>query len=363
MKKALNSILIPFIALILTFANVPSVSAHTPIGSGDNESLGSATVIPYSDKSWAVYTDLHTSGEAQYYRFEATKGELVPIQLYTSPSKEEAGFTPSFALMGPGIENQAAIPGYVEKPANAGIQLVKGIAPAQATYEAFAPSVFIQVADLSFVAPATGTYFVAVFDELRGGRYGVAIGDAESFTLTQWITTPLAFSSIYAWEGQSVFLVYLPAMLILGLGIALLIGRKRRGQSGLDLIGWVAAVAGLLFLGTGATTTTQMIVSLIRSTPDALVIATVFLAVLPMILGVLTLRLAMRKSGRWTLSSRISLALLGVAALFVWAGFLIGPAMIIVSALIPNKIGLASGVAAPNRDMSHLLPAEKQTLN
>lgn len=361
MKKALNSMLITLIALILTFANVPSVSAHTPIGSGDNKSLGSATVIPSSEKSWAVYTDLHNSGEAQYYRFEATKGELIPIQLYTSPAKDEAGFMPSFVLMGPGIENQGAIPGYIQKPADAGALVIKGVAPAQATYEAFSSSVFNQVGELSFVAPANGTYYVAVFDELRGGRYGVAIGAAEAFTLTQWITTPMAFVSIYAWEGQSVLLVYLPAFLILVLGLAILLRRQRRGQP-LDLIGWVSATAGLLFIGTGSVVATQMVVSLLRSTPDALVIATVLFALLPALVGFLTLRLAIQKSGRWTIVSRIFLAILGVAALSVWAGLVIGPILAIASAALPAKTAIPSAIAGSQREIRSALKNEGQTI-
>ena len=322
--------------LVLSLVLVPTASAHTPIGPGNNESLASATVIPNSAKSWAVYAELHTGGEAQYYRFDATKGETVPIQLYTSPSKQDAGFVPSFVLMGPGIPNQGSIPSYVEKPAGAGYLVVPGAKPAQATYEAFVPSVFVQVAELSFVAPADGTYYVAVFNDTRGGHYGVAIGSAETFTPYQWISGPFAYPSIYVWEGQNLLLVYLPAFLVFAIGIGWLVRRQRRGQS-LDLVGWLAAIAGLLFLGTGATVATQSIFALLRSTPDALLVATVLFAALPIVLGVLTLRLAIRSSGRWTVRSRIYLALLGVLAIIFWAGWLVGSGIAIVAALIPSR--------------------------
>jgi hypothetical protein len=79
-----------------------------------------------------------------------------------------------------------------------------------------------------------------------------------------------------------------------------------------------------------------MAVSLMRSRPDALLIATVLLATLPMVVGVLTLLLAMRRSGRWTAGSRLYLALLGVAALVVWAGWLVGPGLAMVAAFAPS---------------------------
>jgi hypothetical protein len=337
------------LALILTLGLVvvPTATAHKPIGPGNNESLASATLIPDSTKSWAVYADLHKGGEAQYYKFEATGGEKVPIQLYTSPSKQDAGFTPSFVLMGPGIPDKGSVPSYVETPAGAGHMVITGTRPAQATYEAFSPSVYVQVAEASLEAPADGTYYVAVYDDERGGHYGVAIGDREAFTPYQWIVTPLAFSSIYAWEGRSLFLVYAPAFLIVVLGLGLLIRRQRRRQR-LDLVGWLAAIAGLLFLGSGATVASQMAVSLMRSTPDALVVATVILATLPIVVSVLTLHLAMRRSGRWTLGSRIYLALLGVVALVIWAGWLVGPGLAIVAALVPSAASPepATGVEA-----------------
>jgi hypothetical protein len=105
------------------------------------------------------------------------------------------------------------------------------------------------------------------------------------------------------WEGQSLFLVYAPALLIVVLGLGLLIRRQRRERP-LGLATWMAAIASLLFIGSEATVASQMAVSLLPSTPDALVISTVLLAMLPMVVGVLTLLHAMRRSWYWTLDSK-----------------------------------------------------------
>lgn len=327
--------------LILVLAFAPVASAHTPIGAGSNERLASATLIPDSTKSWAVYTDLHEGGEAQYYKFAATKGEKIPITLYTSPSKQDAAFLPGFVLIGPGIANQGAVPSYVETPAGAGHRVVKGTRPAHATYEAFAPSSFVQVADIVFEAPAAGTYYVAVQNDERGGHYGVAIGEREASTVYEWIVNPLAFPSIYAWERQSLLLVFAPAFLLLALGLGLLFRRHRWGQR-LDSAGWMAASASLLFMGSGVTVASQMAVSLLRSPADALVIFTVLFAALPVLFGVLALRLAVRRSGHWNLRSRIYLALLSVAALVFWAGWLVGSGLAIAAAFVPAKAAQAS---------------------
>jgi len=124
--------------------------------------------------------------------------------------------------------------------------------------------------------------------------------------------------------------------LILALGLGLLIRRHRRGRR-LDLAGWLAASAGLLFMGSGATVAAQMAVSLLRAPADTLVIFTVIIAALPVLLGVITLRLAIRRSGQWNWRSRIFLAFLSGAALLFWAGWLVGSGLAITAAFVPAQ--------------------------
>lgn len=318
---------------VFNFAATPVAMAHTPIAVGNNESLQGATLIPDATKSWASYAELHESGEAQYFQFDAAQGTVIPISLYTSPADEEADFAPSFVLMGPGIPSQGSVPDYIEVPLAAGQMVLKGVRPAEATFEAFAPSAFVEVAKLSFEAPTDGTYYVAVFDEERGGRYGVAIGSRETSTLYEWIVNPLAFPAIYVWSGQNWFLIFVPALLAFALGIGILLRSKRK----LDSAAWIAAIAGLFFIGSGVTVASQMIVSLLKAPADGFVIVTIFLAVLPIVLGLFTLRVAALAGPQWTLRSRAGLLLLGVLALFLWSGWIVGPALAIIAAVLPTK--------------------------
>lgn len=324
------------LALSTALLAVPMASAHTPLNPGSNATLAGATVIPDSLKSWAVYAELPHARAVQYYEFDATKGEKVPIELFTSSAEQRQGFAPNFVLIGPGIPNGGTTPSYVESPPNAGRMVFAGASAAHGTYEAFSPSVFFSVAATNFIAPADGTYYVSVFDEQRGGRYGIAIGDAERFTAYQWVTTPLAFSRIYRWEGQNPLLVYLPAFLVLVIGVSLLVRSGRRARP-LDLPARLGAIAGLLFIGSSVTVAEQMAISLMRSVPDASVIATLVLVTLPLVVGVLTLLLALRRSERWTILWRLMLAALGVVALAVWAGWIVGPALAAVAAFVPSR--------------------------
>jgi len=339
----MNRLLIGLVLVLAATLVIASVaSAHTPIRSGSNGTLAGATVISDSRKSWAVYAELPHARSAQYYRFYATKGEQVPISLFASPAEQGTGFAPSFAITGPGVPNQGTVPSYIEAPPGTRRMLFQGAAAARGTYEPFAPSVFFSIANTDLTVPADGTYYVSVFDDQRGGRYGIAIGKAETSTLYEWITMPLALSRIYRWEGQSIAMVFLPAFLVLVVGVGLMIRRQRRGRA-LDLPGWLGAIAGLLFVGSSVTVATQMVFSLMRSVPDASVIVTLVLLTLPLVVGVLTLRLVTGRSERWTPLSRALLAVLGVVALAVWAGWIVAPALAVVAAFVPARSVTARG--------------------
>ncbi len=329
----------PGVAIALMLAALlilPSVSAHAPLGSGYNESLATATRVPDPTKSWAIYAGLHEGGEAQYYVFDMTRGERIHLSLLTTTAPEDGDFTPGLLLMGPGLAHQGFVPPFVETPPGAGILAVNGTRPAQATYEAFAPSSYVQLADVALDAPRNGTYYVAVQDPSRGGPYGLAIGDRESFTLSEWLLMPWSLLSVYTWERQSLPVVLLPAMATMAAGLVLLLRRHRAGKP-LDVSRLIAAVAGLLFLGTGATVLSQMILSMSRSSVDAFAIVTLTFAVIPVLLGLLTLRLVLRGSMRWSRRGRLYLAILGGGALFAWAGFVIGPILALAAAVLPSK--------------------------
>lgn len=324
---------------------IPTATAHAPLGAGSNESLATATRVIDPTKSWAVYADLHEGGEAQYYVFDITQGQRIHVSLLTTAAAEDANFTPGLLLMGPGLPSQGFVPSYVEVPAAAAVLAVNGTRPSQATYEAFAPSSFLQLVDVALDAPANGTYYVAVQDPVRGGHYGLAIGDRESFTLTEWFFTPWSLLSVYEWEQQSLPVVLLPAIATAAAGLVLLVRRHRAGKP-LDVTGWTAAVAGLLFLGTGATVLSQMILSISRSSLDAFALVTLTFALIPVLLGLLTLRLVLRDSGRWTRRSRVYLAILGGGALFAWAGFVVGPVLVLAATVLPAKSTGETGAMA-----------------
>jgi hypothetical protein len=321
--------------MAVVLATAPAAPAHAPLSAGSNESLATATQVDDPTKSWAVYADLHEGGEAQYYRFQAARGDSIPLQVLRSPAEDESGFVPGLAIMGPGVVDEGTPPAFLQRPAGAGVRVVPGDPSPDVSYEPFSPSAMREIAGSTLAVPQDGTYYVAVYGNDRGGRYGLAIGSRESFTPAEWLTVPLFFATIYSWEGQPLWRVYLPAGIVVVAGLVLLALRRRRSADGLGLAGWVASLAGLLFIASGTTVAVQMILALVRSGLDPGLVATVFLAGLPVALGAGLLVVAERRSGHWSLGARVLLAVLGLAGLLVWGGWMVGPALAVLAAVLP----------------------------
>lgn len=326
-------------------------SGHSPLISGDKGSLSEAMFIPDPTKSWAIYGALHENREVDYYRFEIHKGERISISLMKPPTPENREFMPGFVLMGPGLTNQGQIPGYVEQPAGLHSVVVMGVQPAEATYEPFAPSSFYNLAELSIPAPDSGMYYIAVYEPERGGHYSLAIGERETFSLTEWILIPIRLISIYQWEGQSICMIFLPIIVPLALGLIFFWKKNQIPQTPFE---WAGILAGMLFLCTGFTVIFQMVMALSYTQLRQEVIITIVVALIPVILGIAVIRSIMNNRENVDIRKRTYLAALGILALFIWAGYLVGPVLAVLAGVIPaRKTETIRRTKRQNRIMIH----------
>ncbi|MGZ8932959.1 MAG: hypothetical protein ACXW06_06750, partial [Halobacteriota archaeon] len=181
-----HALIIFFAVLAICALFTPIVSAHSPVFPGNNKSLDSAYVVNDPTKSWALYTTLQP-GQVQYYRFDITQGESIYVQLYKNTEASNLGFLPSFVLMGPGLTSNGTVPANVAVPPGASSIVMQGQQPNEATYEGFGPGSFYNLGSVEVKAPATGTYYVAVYDAANGGAYGLAIGERETYTPTEYV--------------------------------------------------------------------------------------------------------------------------------------------------------------------------------
>ena len=341
--------LIPFFAILLTIlVLVPAtaVLAHSPVFPEENHSPSTAYEISDPDKSWAIYTALEHEG-VDYYRFTRVSGEKIQISLIVPESPSDSGFLPSFALLGPSLTPDGHLIEHIEVPYGYGSITVNSSDPWQAIYEPFTPSWFYEVGSLTISAAEDGTYYIAVFDPVQhndihshthqDAKYAIIVGYLEAFTPLELVLIPYSVQEIYSWEGQNQFIIFLPMILVLVVGGVILYWRRRQGKNPNGISKWLAAVGGLAFLGSALGTIYQMCLALNASGLTVEAVITLTVAAISIVLGFITLRYALRNKPDLTIPRRVGLIISGVIALFLWSGFYLGPALVIVSALMPRS--------------------------
>lgn len=319
---------------------IPLVLAHAPLGTQDNESIDTATVIPDPTKSWALYSALNSDGDVQYYTFNITSGQTIHVLMYKSLRSQDANFEPTLVLMGQTVNATGDVPSKITVPEGYNAEIIHPIAT-QPSYEPFSPGVLGYVAKLTITDAASGQYYLVVYeasDSPSGGNYGIAIGDRETYTIDEWVLIPYDLLSIYQWEGQNIAVILAPMIATIIVGILLVAWKQRKQHNLANPMAWLASIAGLSFMGTAASTLYQILFCAAQVPVGIEVIITLVFAIIPLILGLLTLRLALKTSTSKSIRKRIYFVILGVAALFIWAGLIIGPILAIVAALMPTNL-------------------------
>lgn len=322
------------IVTLILLANI--VQAHVPLFPEGNENISSAMLISDPGKSWAIYSTLSPE-RPQYYSFYIDKGKEIQLSLLKATDPKEKGFEPSMALIVPGIESKESLPGYVIVPKGYGAIAVKSNRSEQAVYEPFGPSSYDQLSDLDIAAPESGVYYVAAYGNRNNsnmnssmiGHYGLAIGYREEFTFTERILTPLRLISVYQWEGQSLSTILMPML------VAILVGLFIIWRSTIRTLFYRAGtLAGFLILGTSATVLSQMAFGLIHAPAGSEVAITVLLAIIPVVLGVVAVRLSRGEAG---ILQRVVMAVIGTIALLAGYGLIAGPLLAIAASVLPSR--------------------------
>jgi hypothetical protein len=327
-----NRLLVAFFLLLTLLAPTMAAWAHTPLKpEGENDSLEEALVIPDPTKSWTLYRELHEAGEVEYFRLELREGERFYVSIYT-PRNEGSKFSPRLVVMGPDIPLGLQPPEFVEVPQGYTAVTLHVERPERPEYEPFTPASYYYLASFDMEVQGEGVYYFAVFDPSHEGRYGVAMGYRETFTLTEWLLIPFDLVRIHQWEGQSLALILAPLILTLALGVAFTLLRlseimSPRGASGMT--------AGLLYIGTGLMTLMQMVFALSGDFSGSMVLTMVFV-LLPLIFGVELMRRSIKVMRTPTTADRGTFVLIGALGLATWAGFLIGPTLAVLTGLLPK---------------------------
>jgi hypothetical protein len=262
MNQLKNHLLI--ISLIILFSTF-LVQAHVPQFAQDNRRLEAAKTIEAPLKTWVIYSELEGKDVPNYYIFKIEKGQKLKMQIIT----KSPAFTPMLTIMGPGIVSRDNPPEFIETPNEGGIKVVSGKNPGKATYEAHAPSSYFEVIRVEEVIKEGGTYYLAVYDLKGGGRYGLSIGNRESFELSEWLLIPVNVLR----RGDYDTAAPMTTFILMG------------------------SFSAFLYIGSSAMTLIQMMIAIYAAGIANEVVITIFKAIIPLITGLALLHTSGADSG------------------------------------------------------------------
>ena len=322
-----------FFFVFLSFI-ISSAIAHTPLNPIEEiHSLETAFEVPNPTKSWTLYRELHHEGEAEYFKLHLNVGERLRVNLYIK--RIEGNFNPNLIIMGEDLQLADSLPSFIEIPEGFGAYLIEPSIPEKPEYEPFTPASYYYLIDVDETISKEGDYYLAVYEpNLEEGKYGIAIGYKEEFTLSEWLLIPFDVISIHEWEGQSLIVILTPLLLSLVLGLVLFVWKS---LIKLNIFNALGIIVGLLYVGSGFMILMQMLIALYGSLFNSLVVLTLIFIALPLALGFFLLRKTIQTKGQLSKRDRVVFVVLGLVGLFAWSGLLLGPSLAIVAGILPNR--------------------------
>lgn len=191
----------------------PSVHAHKPLASDNNNVLEGATKIPDHKISWAIYQELEGTEEVDYYRFSARQGEIGFLHAgKTIPDIEKfQSSSPAVVLIGKNLDkakldaqnsqvrlahSRDTFYNHLNMHGNTGLVLEydNNSVPPKLFYEPFTQTSYLIRQELAIPSlSSTGEYAVAIYDgRLQSDglrKYVLAIGGSEDFGPIDFFTT------------------------------------------------------------------------------------------------------------------------------------------------------------------------------
>ncbi|MFC1802453.1 hypothetical protein ACFL0D_00635 [Thermoproteota archaeon] len=311
--------------LVIFCLSVASVSAHTPLDTdGNYNTPESSLVIENPTKSWTLYEDLD---DVNYYKLHLKEGETLKVNLYVS-LWSDSDFTPNLVVMGPDVEASDEPP--FTHPEDLGRKIIEGSRQDHPEYEPFTPASYYYVASYSHETSEEADYFVAVYSTDHSGKYGMALGSRETFTLIEWLKIPFDLVRIHLWEEQPFLLLFGPPFVAFVLG-GYFIFIRDRSSKGFSLV--LEKLGGLLYFSSGVMTLAQMMFYLLAAGLTGSALLTLVFVCAQIGLGIFL----MRKSKKtW-----IILIGVGVGGLLFWAGWIIGPILVFYAGITHKLVARA----------------------
>ncbi len=294
---------------------LPGLAAHVPSFDVAGSTPATAFVVEDPDKSWVFYDEVGSVGR-HWFRFDAAAGQELTLSMHVPPKARSA---PSLWLLGPGLP-----PGAPEG-APAGLGAIAVPPESRVNLEPFSPLAMKDAGSWRGAAPEAGTYY-ALVEAPPGTTYSLAIGARESFTAQEWMLVPVQRPSIQSWGGVPwPVAVAGEAIAVVAAAVA---ARALWAQGPRVLVGTLGA---WMVAGTALSVLLLAAIAVARAGWSGVVVIPIVFALLALGIGAAAWRTVQLGKPRW------QGAVWGVAAIVAWAGFIVGPLLLLAWAALPDR--------------------------
>jgi len=187
-----------FILVLILHLSGSNVQAHIPLDTDVVATREEPIVVEDHKISWAAYSQLTDAEDVEYYRFTAEGGEEIFAEMLVPVLDRLENFTPDFALIGPGLENDYDGLNREEVEARLDIREGEGVivrgyhqGESEVFREHFTQTSYWRRQEDTITAPESGIYHLAVLSrEKATGKYVLAIGREEKWGARDIIRMP-----------------------------------------------------------------------------------------------------------------------------------------------------------------------------
>lgn len=212
-----------FMVLFMLIFSDNTAYAHKPLFEKNNTTFENPIIVPEHKVSYAVYGLLKTREDVDFVKFSAVQRDTFYVQMTTPVIKSNEDFKPNIAIIGKGLLQRDEVP--FEVPQDLGI-IVLPYVSGELFYEKFTQTSYYLNQSIRGEIPETGNYYIAVFSKETGGKYALAVGEDDRFSLVDFVKFPYTYLKVkYFFNPLTTIIITIGGILIVAAVIRII---KRR---------------------------------------------------------------------------------------------------------------------------------------
>ncbi len=331
---------------------------------GSNTNFGNAIPISPNSQQWSFYGKFNSAGSAQYYSIYLNKGESVGVFL-SVPSNQNTSSYPQLALIGPSLNSVKDVSPGLYVPLGYGAVFPADSTTAPSNYNPVIPSETNILVSTSLTAYQNSTYYIAVFNGQANSTYELSSSSNYTLTPGDWITLSAKSIGIYAWEQEPLWFVLLPIVLVFIVGQIAVLKKYWGDWNKLSNFRfWIIIFAAIFLFGCSLTMLMQALLYVYKTGSFNAVLISAVPILIGIILGILALMVPIdnesnRQSDKSLHSN--SLILIGLLGIISSTGFMAGPILAILGAVMPKRIVATKAHSTMRKASISKTPKRKST--